>query len=145
MFIQKDISDIKSKLSSLKYVNNVKVSSKNFNDTTDILIDLVENKKTGSFLFGGSVSGDTGLGAVFSIKDYNVLGTGNEINTSINYNVENTLFKIKYTQYPFSSNSIKNNYLIFNEDNDYTSSYGYKVQDQGIGYLFDSIIPKILI
>ena len=49
LFIQKDISDIKSKLSSLKYVNNVKVSSKNFNDTTDILIDLVENKKTEVF------------------------------------------------------------------------------------------------
>ena len=87
-------------------------------------------------MFGGSISGDTGLGAVFSIKDYNVFGTGNEINASINYDIENTLFKIVYTQYPFSSNSIKNNYLIFNEDNDYTSSYGYKVQDQGFGYSF---------
>lgn len=136
LFIDKDLSDIKSKLSSLKYVNNVEISSNNFNDTTDILINLDENKKTGSFLFGGSISGDTGLGAVFSIKDYNVFGTGNEINASINYDIENTLFKIVYTQYPFSSNSIKNNYLIFNEDNDYTSSYGYKVQDQGFGYSF---------
>ena len=52
------------------------------------------------------------------------------------FNSENTLFKIKYTQYPFSSNSIKNNYVIYNEENDYSSSYGYKVQNQGIGYSF---------
>jgi len=134
LFIENDLRNIKSKLSSLRYINDVKISSNDFNNSTDISIELDENKKTGSFLFGGSISGDTGLGAVFSIKDYNVLGTGNEINTSINYNDENTLFRIKYTQYPFSSNSIKNNYLIFNEDNDFTNSYGYKVQDQGFGY-----------
>ena len=136
LFIENDLNNIESKLSSLKYINDVKITSNNFNNSTDINIELDENKKTGSFLFGGSLSGDTGFGAVFSIKDFNVLGTGNEINTSINYDSENTLFRIKYTQYPFSSNSIKNNYLIFNEENDYTNSYGYKVQDQGIGYLF---------
>ena len=136
LFIENDLINIKSKLSSLRYINNVKIASKDFNNSTDISIELEENKKTGSFLFGGSLSGDTGLGAVFSIKDYNVLGTGNEINTSINYNDENTLFRIRYTQYPFSSNSITNNYLIFNEENDYTNSYGYKVQDQGFGYSF---------
>ena len=136
LFIENDLINIKSKLSSLRYINNVTIASKDFNNSTDISIELEENKKTGSFLFGGSLSGDTGLGAVFSIKDYNVLGTGNEINTSINYNDENTLFRIRYTQYPFSSNSITNNYLIFNEENDYTNSYGYKVQDQGFGYSF---------
>lgn len=131
---QNKLNTIKSKLISYKYINDVIISSENFEKLTDLSIDLDENKKTGSFLFGGSISGDTGLGAVFSIKDYNFLGSGNEINTSIDYDSENTLFRIKYTQYPFSSNSIKNNYVIYNEENDYSSSYGYKVQDQGIGY-----------
>ena len=33
----------------------------------------------------------------FSIKDYNLLGTGNEINSSITLNSEQALFKINYT------------------------------------------------
>ena len=136
LFIENDISDIKSKLTSLKYINDVNVFLNDYNNSTDINIELDENKKTGSFLFGGSLSGDTGFGAVFSIKDYNFLGTGNEINTTIDYNSENALFRIKYTQYPFLSNSIKNSYLVFNEENDFTNSYGYKVQNQGIGYSF---------
>ena len=131
---QGELRSMKSKLTSYKYINDVNISSENSEKFTDISIDLEENKKTGSFLFGGSISGDTGIGAVFSIKDYNFLGSGNEINTSIDYNSENTLFRIKYTQYPFSSNSITNNYVIYNEENDYSSSYGYKVQDQGLGY-----------
>ena len=131
---QSELRSLKSKLTSYKYINDVNISSENFEKFTDISLDLEENKKTGNFLFGGSISGDTGLGAIFSIKDYNFLGSGNEINTSLDFNSENTLFRIKYTQYPFSSNSIKNNYIIYNQENDYSSSYGYKVQDQGIGY-----------
>lgn len=134
VFNQGKLNSIKSKLISYKYINDVNISSDNFEKFTDIFIDIEENKKTGSFLFGGSVSGDTGVGAFFSIKDYNFLGSGNEINTSINVNSEDTLFRINYTQYPFSSNSIRNNYVIYNEEKDYSSSYGYKVQDQGIGY-----------
>ena len=67
MFIENDLNNIESKLSSLKYINDVKITSNNFNNSTDINIELDENK-TGSFLFGGSLSGDTGFGAVFSIK-----------------------------------------------------------------------------
>lgn len=135
-FNDRDLQSIKSKLISYKYINNVNISSENSENLTNISLDIDENKKTGNFLLGGSISGDTGVGAVISIKDFNFLGSGNELDTSIDYNSENTLFKIKYTQYPFSSNSIKNNYLIYNEENDYSSSYGYKVQNQGIGYSF---------
>ena len=131
---QSELRSINSKLTTYRYINDVNISLENDENFTDISINVEENKKTGSFLFGGSISGDTGLGAVFSIKDHNFLGSGNEINTSIDYNSENTLFRIKYTQYPFSSNSITNNYIIYNEENDYSSSYGYKVQDQGMGY-----------
>ena len=135
-FNDRDLESIKSKLISYKYINNVKISSENSENLTNISLDIDENKKTGNFLLGGSISGDTGVGAVISIKDFNFLGSGNELDTSIDYNSENTLFKIKYTQYPYSSNSIKNNYVIYNEENDYSSSYGYKVQNQGIGYSF---------
>ena len=54
--------------------------------------------------------------------------------TNSSYSLTIPQFKIKYTQYPFSSNSIKNNYLIFNEDNDYTSIMLLKLfKDQGFG------------
>ena len=37
-------------------------------------------------MFGGSLSGDTGFGVAFTLKDYNFLGTGDEINSSFNIN-----------------------------------------------------------
>ena len=51
-------------------------------------------------MFGGSLSGDTGFGVAFTLKDYNFLGTGDEINSSFNINSERYLFDISYKDYP---------------------------------------------
>ena len=70
----------------------------------------------------------------FSIKDYNLLGTGNEIDSSITLNSEQALFKIKYTSKSNIFPGLTNSYNIFNEEKDLTSSFGYKVKTQGFGY-----------
>ena len=94
----------KNKLNQLRYINSVDISENDISEQkTDIEIKIDENKKTGTFLFGGSISGDVGLGIGLSLKDYNLFGTGNEIDSSFNLNSEQTLFKINYTTSPFTN------------------------------------------
>lgn len=125
----------RKRLNSLKYINSVNIFNKSISSNkADIQIKIDENKKTGNFLFGASFSGDTGVGAGFSLKDYNILGSGNEIDASINLNSEEALFKIKYASKSNFFPGLTNTYNIFNEDKDLTSSFGYKVKTQGLGY-----------
>ena len=125
----------KNKLSQLKYINSVDILETNLSEhKTDLEIKLNENKKTGTFLFGGSVSGDVGLGIGVSLKDYNLLGTGNEIDTTFNINSEQALFKLNFTTSPSKYPSITNTYSLYNEENDLTSSFGYKTKKYGFGY-----------
>ena len=125
----------KNKLNQLRYINSVDISENDISEQkTDIEIKIDENKKTGTFLFGGSISGDVGLGLGISLKDYNLFGTGNEIDSSFNLNSEQTLFRINYTTSPFTNPSISNTYSVFNEENDLTSSFGYKTKIFGFGY-----------
>ena len=121
-------------LTSYKYINSVKYSTANLDNKTDIIFEVDENKKTGNILLGGSFTGDIGLGLVFSIKDYNVFGSGNEIEFESTLNKEVALFDIQYKQYPFSNPSISNIYNIQNKETDLTSSFGYKLDQKGLGY-----------
>jgi len=133
--IPSSLLSTKNKLSQLKYINSVDILENYLSDQkTDIEIKLNENKKTGTFLFGGSVSGDVGLGIGISLKDYNLLGTGNEIDTTFNINAEQALFKLDYTTSPSKYPSITNTYSLYNEENDLTSSFGYKTKKYGFGY-----------
>lgn len=133
--IPSSLLSTKNKLGQLKYINSVDILEKDLSDQkTDIEIKLNENKKTGTFLFGGSVSGDVGLGIGISLKDYNLLGTGNEIDTTFNINAEQALFKLDYTTSPSKYPSITNTYSIYNEENDLTPSFGYKTKKYGFGY-----------
>ena len=125
----------KNKLSQLRYINSVEINEYDITpQKTDIEIILNENKKTGTFLVGGSISGDVGLGAGITLKDFNLFGTGNEIDSSIQVNSEQALFKIDYTSSPSINPSISNTYSVFNEDNDLTNSFGYKTKKLGFGF-----------
>ena len=135
LFIPSSILSTKNKLSQLKYINSVDILENDLSEQkTDIEIKLDENKKTGTFLFGGSVSGDVGLGIGISLKDYNLLGTGNEIDTTFNINSEQALFKLDYSTSPSKYPSITNTYSLYNEENDLTPSFGYKTKKYGLGY-----------
>lgn len=128
------INKSKNNLLNLKYIQDVDIITTSQNNVSDITIDIEENKKTGNILFGGSLSGDTGFGIAFSIKDYNFLGSGNEINSSININAERYLFDISFTNYPHYNNKISSTYNIYNSEIDLTGSYGFKSRRYGLGY-----------
>ncbi|MFL2533582.1 MAG: outer membrane protein assembly factor BamA [Alphaproteobacteria bacterium] len=122
------------KLNNLPFINNVNIEQNVNDNISDLTITIDENKKTGSVLAAASFSGDTGAGFSVGLKDYNILGTGNEINSSFNLNTEQTRFDIKYSEYPLLNPNLRNDYLVFNQDQDYTDSFGYKTSNIGFGY-----------
>lgn len=131
------ISKSKDKLQSYRYINSVNESINFLDDKADIIFDINENKKTGNLLLGGSFSGDLGLGLIFSIKDYNAFGTGNELVSDLSLNSEVVKFDILFKQYPFTNSSISNTYSVKNTETDFSSSYGYKLDQRGFGYSLD--------
>ncbi len=137
-YFNQSFIDLTSKdLLKYKYINNVEIT-KNINDSkSDIDIDIEENKKTGQFLAGGTFSGDSGAGLTVAIKDNNLFGTGNNLDTNFTINEENTLFEISLTQYPLSSSNIRNSYSVFNTEKDLKNSFGFQSDDQGISYSVD--------
>ena len=128
------LNTTKNDLLRYKYINTVSIIEQTNDDKTDINVEINENKKTGQVLAGGSFSGDSGAGVTVSLKDYNIFGSGNSIDSNFTANQENTLFKISFIQYPLASPNIRNSYSIFNTENDLTNSFGFKTNEQGIGY-----------
>lgn len=128
------IDVLKNNLYQYKYINKIDINSQVNNNLVDLSIKIDENKKTGNFLLGGSFSGDTGFGLGLGIKDINLLGSGNEIDAKLNFNSEQALFTINYSKYSLSKINLKTTYSLFNSEKDLTSSYGYKVDEQGFGY-----------
>ncbi len=128
------LNTTKNDLLRYKYINTVSIIKQTNDDKTDINVEINENKKTGQVLAGGSFSGDSGAGVTVSLKDYNIFGSGNSIDSNFTANQENTLFKISFIQYPLASPNIRNSYSIFNTENDLTNSFGFKTNEQGIGY-----------
>ena len=121
-------------LNRLKYINSADISYNSYENLSDITINIDENKKTGSFLIAGSISGDTGLGLALGLKDSNFLGSGNEINSSVNINSEKSFFKLNFKKYSNMNKYLTHNYSLFNEENDFLSSYGFKAKKYGFGY-----------
>ena len=122
------------RLNKSKYINSVKIEEKEYGEFIDLDIEINENKKTGNFLLAGSFSGDTGLGFAIGLSDFNFIGSGNELNSSFNINAEQARFNIDYKQYLLTNPSLTNNYSIFNIENDFTDSFGFKSEETGIGY-----------
>jgi len=125
----------KEKLKSKKYINSVDTEILDGADgTVNINIIVDENKKTGNILLAGTASSDVGLGAAFGIKDTNIMGSGNELNSSFSINSESAFFDILYKQYSFQNPNIANTYKIYNSESDYTNSFGYKAKAYGFAY-----------
>ena len=128
------IKSTKNDLLKFAYINSVDITSDIIDSKSDVIIKINENKKTGQVLLGGSFSGDSGAGVALSLKDNNIFGSGNKIDTNFTANQENTLFQISYIQFPVSTPNIRNSYSIFNTEKDLTNSFGFKTKEQGIGY-----------
>ena len=133
-FNSNSIKSSKDNLLKFKYINKVDIKTEKINDTSDVIVVIDENKKTGQFLAGGTFSGDIGAGVTFAINDNNIFGTGNILDAKISANQENVLFNTSYTQYPTSVNNIKNKYTIFNVETDLSNSFGFKKDEYGFNY-----------
>ena len=133
-YSQFKIDQSKIFLSRYPYVNNVVVKESLSNNKKDLFFEINENKKTGNILFGGQADADTGLGLQLSIEDKNLFGYGNSLKSNFAVNSEDLKFSIKYTRYPISNPYLTDTISIFNQENDFSSVYGYKVKKQGIGY-----------
>ena len=121
-------------LNRYPYINDVKSSSQIDNQLVDLTIDINEQTKTGNILLAGTFNADTGAGITFGIEDKNIAGSGNSLSSDFLVNSEDLKFSINYKQYPILNPDLTNTYTIFNQDNDYTSSFGYKASTRGLGY-----------
>ena len=124
-------------LKSYPYINDVNTDTNIDNQKVDILIDIDENEKTGNLLLAGTFNADTGAGITFGIEDQNIFGSGNSIDSNFNLNSEDVKFDINYRQYPILNPNLTNTYTIFNQDNDYKNSFGYKASRRGLGYFIN--------
>ncbi len=138
------IKSTKNDLLKFAYINSVDITSDIIDSKSNVSVKINENKKTGQVLLGGSFSGDSGAGVALSLKDNNIFGSGNKIDTNFTANQENTLFQISYIQFPVSTPNIRNSYSIFNTEKDLTSSFGFKTKEQGIGYSLKFDYDEIL-
>ena len=127
---QKDLNYLKS----FRYINDVKSEIIEDESSVSIDLDINENKKTGNILLAGTANSDTGLGASFGINDDNIFGLGDRIDSTISFNAKSLIFNIYYQQYFNSNPYLSNRYRLFNTENDFTSSYGYKTKKTGFSY-----------
>ncbi|MDB3973379.1 outer membrane protein assembly factor BamA [Alphaproteobacteria bacterium] len=128
------IEQSKKFLSRYPYVNEVVVKESLSNNKKDLIFEINENKKTGNILFGAQADADIGLGLQFSIEDKNLFGNGNSLKSDFSINSEDLKFSINYTRFPINNPYLTDTFSIFNQENDLSSAYGYKVKKQGIGY-----------
>ncbi len=124
-------------LESYPYIKKVNLET-NINDQlADLTFNIEEDNKTGNILLAGTFNDDTGAGLTFGIEDKNIFGSGNSISSNFSINSEDLKFDINYTQYPIINPYLTNTYTLFNQDNDYTNSFGFKASRKGLGYFIN--------
>ena len=131
---ENNIEISKKELLKYKYINSITISKDTNNSKSDINIEIEENEKTGQILAAGTFSGDLGAGLQLGIKDNNIFGSGNNLDTNFLINEENTFFDIALTHYPLATSKINNKYSIFNTEKDLKNSFGFKSEERGISY-----------
>tara|TARA_B100001059_G_C17817971_1_gene576452 strand:- start:353 stop:2602 length:2250 start_codon:yes stop_codon:yes gene_type:complete len=130
--VKKDTDAIKQ----LKYIDDVKVETitPTNNDKMNLTFIVNEKQKTGSFMVGGSYSGDVGVGLALNLRDSNFQGSGDEVEFKFSGNTEKILYSLFYNTYDKINSYQTNSYSISNEETDLSGSFGYKTKSQSIGY-----------
>ena len=123
-----------SNLNKFSYIKNSNYEFDSTVDKPDLSLFIDEEKKTGNILAAATYNTDTDLGIMLGIEDKNIAGSGNILNSNFKINAEDLKFDINYTQFPLTNPFLSNTYSIYNQENDYTSSFGYKSLRQGFGY-----------
>ena len=122
----------KENLEKFPYIRSVNVQKESENNNLNFTIDEV--KKTGNVLLAGTYDTDTQIGFSLRLDDKNFRGSGNAIDANLNLNSEDLKFDFSYTLYPLFNPYISNSYSIYNQENDFTDSFGYKLSKQGVSY-----------
>ena len=128
------INNSLSNIRKFSYINNIDYSYELDQNNTNLSIEIDENLKTGNFLLAGTFDSDTDFGLALGIQDKNFLGSGNIVDVNFETNSENLKYDLNLTQFPLSNPFIRNQYSLFNQDNDYSNSFGFKSSTQGFGY-----------
>ena len=124
-------------LKTYPYIKDVNYETSLNNQLADIIININEETKTGNLLLAGTFNSDTGVGISLGLEDKNIFGSGNSLRSNFIVNSEDLKFDINYVQYPILNPNLTNTYSIFNQDNDYTNTFGYKASRRGFGYFIN--------
>ena len=137
------VNENKKTLNKERFINSSNIVLSNLNDDkVDVDIEITENKKTGNFFIAGGYDQDLGVGFSLGLSDDNILGSGNKIDSSLGFSSDSILFDIGVTQKPLFNPSLTFRYNIFNNENDYKDSFGYKSKTLGLGLGIKSFLNK---
>ena len=134
---QYKLTNSSKNLKRYPYIKDVSLKTSITNQLADININIDEETKTGNILVAGTFNADTGAGLTFGIEDKNIFGSGNSVSSNFTANSEDLKFDINYIQYPLLNPNLTNTYSLFNQEYDYTSSFGYKASKRGMGYFIN--------
>jgi outer membrane protein insertion porin family len=107
------------------------------NNSADIIVEIIENEKSGNFFIAGGYDADLGAGVSFGISDSNIMGTGNKIDTNFSLNQENIFFDMGIVKKSFNNPFLTTRLSLFNKQNDYTNTYGFKNEEVGFSLGYD--------
>ena len=137
------VDENKKTLNKERFINSSNIVLSNLNDNkVDVDIEITENKKTGNLFIAGGYDQDQGVGFSLGLSDDNILGSGNKIDSSLRFSSDSILFDIGVTQKPLFNPSLTFRYNIFNNENDYKDSFGYKSKTLGLGLGIKSFLNK---
>ena len=137
------VNENKKTLNKERFINSSNIVLNNLNDNkVDVDIEISENKKTGNLFLAGGYDQDLGVGFSLGLSDDNILGSGNKIDSSLGFSSDSILFDIGVTQKPLLNPSLTFRYNIFNNENDYKDSFGYKSKTLGLGLGVKSFLNK---
>ena len=143
IFSKDFLNENKKTLNNEKFITATNIDLIKLEDSkVDVDVEVTENQKTGNLFLAGGYNQDLGVGFSLGISDDNILGSGNKIDSSLGFSSDSILFDVGVTQKPTLNPNITFRYNIFNNENDYKDSFGYKSKTLGLGLGVKSYLNK---
>ena len=143
IFSKDFLNENKKTLNNEKFITATNIDLIELEESkVDVDVEITENQKTGNLFLAGGYNQDLGVGFSLGISDDNILGSGNKIDSSLGFSSDSILFDVGVTQKPILNPNITFRYNIFNNENDYKDSFGYKSKTLGLGLGVKSYLNK---
>ncbi len=143
IFSKDFLNENKKTLNNEKFITATNIDLIKLEESkVDVDVEITENQKTGNLFLAGGYNQDLGVGFSLGISDDNILGSGNKIDSSLGFSSDSILFDVGVTQKPILNPNITFRYNIFNNENDYKDSFGYKSKTLGLGLGVKSYLNK---